>query len=74
MDEGYFLLIYAIIEQAVKDYRSALKRLKEYPADYSASDRIREVQRFFRSDWFYFLSGIDGEAAIKEIEKWDGSL
>ena len=74
MDEGYFLLIYAIIEQAVKDYRSALKRLKEYPADYSASDRIREVQRFLRSDWFYFLSGIDGEAAIKEIEKWDGSL
>ena len=74
MEEAYILLIRAIVQQAVKDWRNANRILKKNPASYASSDRVREVERFFRSDWFYFLTGMEGETAIKELEKWDGSL
>lgn len=50
--EPYHALINAIILQAVKDYRTAL--------DDENTSGIRECERFFRSDWFTFLTDVDG--------------
>ena len=59
-EDPYRLLADAIVIQAVKDYRKALKY------DYR---RIKcECRRFFRSDWFKALTTIDGERLISELE------
>ena len=68
MDEGYILLIRAIVRQAVKDYRQAVKRLRRCQTDYQAEKLKREVERFVQSDWFYFLTGMDADTAIKELK------
>ena len=59
-DESYRLLVNAIIIQAVKDYRKALK--------YDYRGIKRECCRFFRSDWFKTLTAIDGEMLISRLK------
>lgn len=59
-DEPYRLLAGAIVLQAVKDYRKALK--------YDAETVKYECRRFFRSEWFKALTTIDGERLISELE------
>ena len=59
-DESYRLLVNAIIIQAVKDYRKALK--------YDHRSIKRECCRFFRSDWFKTLTAIDGEMLISRLK------
>lgn len=49
--EPYHALINAIILQAVKDYRTAL--------DDENTSGIEECERFFRSDWFTFLTDVE---------------
>lgn len=59
-----------IVEQAIKDYRTAIKTNKP--------SLIGECEAFFRSDWFKFLTDYDGEflmkkirvASVEEIEDW----
>ena len=53
--------INAIILQAVKDYRTAL-------SDENTSG-IKECERFFRSDWFTFLTDVDGEIIIRQVQR-----
>lgn len=43
----YENLANAIIIQAVKDYRTALKTLKRNPDNMDAADTVNEVERFF---------------------------
>lgn len=66
-DDGYTKLGNAIIMQAVKDYRDALKGLIKNPYSKSAICVKTEVERFFRSDWFSSLTGVDGEMLIKKL-------
>ena len=56
---GYEKLAEAIILQAVKDYRKALK--------YDARGRKREIERFFRSGWFTILTNVSGEMLIRKL-------
>ena len=49
---GYEELANAIILQAVKDYREALRLLSMNPNDKSAKRDQRNIERFFRSEWF----------------------
>ena len=53
------LLIEAIILQAVRDYRVALKK----------DDRCmkRDCERFFRSEWFQRLSKLDGNKILNRL-------
>lgn len=62
-EEGIERLANAIILQAVKDYRKALKG----PSLNAAV--IAECERFFRSDWFRMLTKVDGEYLITNIRK-----
>lgn len=57
---GYKALANAVIIQAVKDYRKALK--------YDHRGIKRECCRFFRSDWFKTLTAVDGEMLISKIK------
>lgn len=54
-------LVNALIASTAKEYRRALK------ADNQG--KIAECERFFRSEWFEFLSDANGEYLIERIRK-----
>ena len=60
----YENLANAIILQAVKDYRMALKSLKANPRNRTAQAEKAEIERFFRSQWYSSLTDVDGEMLI----------
>lgn len=66
---GYEQLANAVILQAVKDYRSALKRIKMNPANKSAMSDAMECERFFRSGWYSALTSVDGEYLINKLRE-----
>ena len=57
--EGYKELANAIILQAVKDYRKALK--------HDERGRKCEIEKFFRSEWFSILTNVSGEMLIQKL-------
>ncbi len=61
MTDPYENLANAIVLQAVKDYRDALKRLKKKPGNQAAMSDAMECERFFRSGWYKTLTSVDGE-------------
>ncbi|WOC31868.1 MULTISPECIES: hypothetical protein [Caproicibacterium] len=65
----YENLTNAIILQAVKDYRVALKCLKANPRNKFALADKGEIERFFRSSWFSVLTSVDGEMLIRSLQK-----
>ena len=50
--DSYENLANAIILQAVRDYRTALKALKLNPSNKSARIEKENIERFFLSDWY----------------------
>lgn len=58
----------AIILQAVKDYRMALKSLKANPRNRTAQADKAEIERFFRSQWYSALTSVDGEMLIRSLQ------
>ncbi len=66
-EENYKNLANAIILQAVKDFKPAYRRLKKYPNDRLAQDTVREITRFFCSQYFEALSDLDGPALLTRI-------
>lgn len=66
-EDGLENLANAIILQAVKDYRKALKG---YSIDgRNCSSVVSECERFFRSEWFRVLTNVNGEYLITRIRK-----
>ena len=68
MTDPWENLANAIILQAVKDYRMALKSLKANPRNRTAMADKDEIERFFRSDWFSVLTSVDGEMLIRSLQ------
>jgi len=68
MNDAYERLANAIILQAVKDYRVALRRLKTHPHNKVALSAKRSVERFFRSNWFEVLTSIEPETLIRKLK------
>ena len=64
---NYENLANAIILQAVKDYRMALKCLKANPKNRTALADKDGIERFFRSQWFTVLTSVDGEMLIRSL-------
>ena len=64
MDTPYENLANAIILQAVKDYRLALKRYSRHPEKDAFTQNKEELERFFRSEWFGVLTNLDPELLI----------
>ncbi|HCG58951.1 MAG TPA: hypothetical protein DEV97_02965 [Lachnospiraceae bacterium] len=65
----YEELARAVILQAVKDFRPAYRRLKRYPDDRLAQKTVREITRFFCSQYFEGLTDLDGPALLHRIMK-----
>ena len=59
----------AIILQAVKDYRMALKSLKANSRNRTVQTDKAEIERFFRSQWYSALTDVDGEMLIRFLQK-----
>ena len=69
----YESLANAIILQAVKDYRMALKSLKANARNRTAQADKAEIERFFRSQWYSALTDVDGEMLIRFLQKEVGA-
>lgn len=54
-DEGFLDLICGICEQARKDLKDPVQRL--------------DAERFFRSMWFYELTGLNGQAILEKLRR-----
>ena len=68
MYEGnYQALANAIITLAVKDFRPAYLRLKKYPNDGKAQATVREITKFFCSQYFEALTDLDGPALLHQL-------
>ena len=66
IDTCYKSLCLAIIEQAVRDYIKALKAEMKC-GDLNARRVIKELETFFKSEWFAQLSNLDGRLLIKNV-------
>ena len=69
MNDAYKGLANAIVLQAVKDYRSALKKLKKHPHNDTAFYTKGEVEQFFRSDWYASLTTVNPEMLIRKLKE-----
>lgn len=67
--DGYRELANGIILQAAEDYRKALRALGRNKDSYAAEDIRKEVERFFRSDWFGMLTDLDPERLIAGLRE-----
>ena len=65
---NYENLANAIILQAVKDYRVALRALKANPRSHTPLSDKNKIERFFRSEWFTVLTSVDGEMLIRSLQ------
>ena len=70
---NYENLANAIILQAVKDYRMALKCLAMNPNNRNAQSDKAEVERFFRLQWYSALTSVDGEMLICSLQEEVGA-
>lgn len=67
MIENYEKLANAIILQAVKDFRAAYRRLKRFPNEYKAQSEVRDITKFFCSQYFSSLTTLDGPSLLQKI-------
>lgn len=56
-EDGYRNLADAIVVQASRDFRTALRGLRKNP---ESTMKLRELEEFFRSSWFQVLCDLDG--------------
>ena len=69
MTEPYENLANAIVLQAVKDWRSAVRTLKKRPRYDPAKQMREECERFFLSDWFEELTSVDGSVILRKLKQ-----
>ena len=65
----YELLAAAIIRQAALDYRKILIKCKNNPKNEDYQIARTALERFFRSSHFAFLSDLNGEVLMCNIQK-----
>lgn len=63
----YENLANAIIIIAAGDYRQARYKLCINPNDWKALSTIREVERFFCSEWYDVLTTVDGRYILNRL-------
>lgn len=60
-DCGAERLAQAIVKQSCHDWKKAVKRLNKVPDCENSDKTRRECERFFRSPFFYNLTGMDAK-------------
>ena len=69
MDDPYRALANAIIVQAAKDYRKALRQLRRNPRYETARNEKNDVERFFHSEWFHYLTNVDPDYLLDYLAR-----
>lgn len=59
----------AVVLQAVKDYRDAVKTLSHGKKNTVAESTKNECERFFKSPYFNVFTELDGKALLSQLEK-----
>ncbi|MDO4515185.1 MAG: hypothetical protein Q4B72_14285 [Lachnospiraceae bacterium] len=67
-EDPYEALGKAIILQAVKDYRTALKKVKRNPQNRMALDEALTIEKFFRGPLFSVITSVDPEYLIGKLQ------
>lgn len=67
--DPYQELANAVIIQAVKDYRGALRQLKRNPRYKEAINMKKECETFFQSEWFQILTALDGTTLMRKLQE-----
>ena len=65
--DPYQALANAIVETAVKDYKTALKYYYTHPDKKEYADEVESLERFFRSGWYELLTDLDGEYLMNGV-------
>lgn len=69
MDRNFEDFANAIVVQAAKDYREALKELDIDSKNLEAKTTIAEVESFFRSSWYKVLTNLDPEFLLEKLKE-----
>ena len=67
--DPYQALANAIVELAVKDYRTALKYHYRHPDKKEYADEVKNLERFFRSGWYGMLTDLDSEYLMTSVRR-----
>ena len=67
--EPYQALANAIVELAVKDYRTALKYHYRHPDKKEYADAVDSLEQFFCSGWYGMLTNLDGEVLMTGVRR-----
>ena len=67
--DPYQALANAIVELAVKDYKTALKYYYRHPNRKEYADDVSRLERFFRSGWYGMLTNLDGELLMNGVRR-----
>lgn len=70
--KNYQNLANAIILQAVKDWRDAVRRLKRKPNNKQALDEKASCEEFFLSEWFDILTDVYGPDLLRRLKEEAG--
>lgn len=62
----------AVVLQAVKDYREAVKKLSRGKVNHVAEQMKNECKRFFKSSHFNIFTNLDGNVLLSQLEKEAG--
>ena len=68
-DPGWESLANAIVIQAANDYRLIIGVGRRKCDAQSYAFNAAEIERFFGSSWFTFLTGLDGKSVFKKFKK-----
>ena len=67
--KDYERLANAIIRQAVKDWKAAVRTLKRLPRSDKAKQVREDCESFFLSDWFTALTDVDGAVVLQKLKE-----
>lgn len=67
--DPYVSLGNAIIIQAARDYKVALRKLSRNKYNKDALNEKEEIERFFHSGWFGVLTEIDPDMFIRKLQE-----
>ena len=59
----------AIVIQAAKDYRTAMRKIRRNPNNQAALTETASIERVFRSEWYAMLTNVPGEALIRKLKE-----
>ena len=67
--DPYEALANAVVEQAVKDYRTARRKLKRDPSDDRAREEIVSIEKFFHSKRFTLFTLVDPDYILRMLKE-----